>query len=80
MKRYVIVPDGWPCTLAACPPGSFVYRDALCFKSEYRTDGNIEAFCESGEFFYAGASDEEERRALVVQPVRLEIQDVEDDL
>lgn len=77
MKRYVIVPIGWPCTLAACPAGSFVYQDALCFKSEYRSDGNIEAFCESGEFFWGGTETEEVRSQIVVQPVRLEIQDVE---
>ena len=79
MKRYVIKPDGWPCTLAACPPGPFVWQDSLCFKSEYRTpEGKIEAFCDSGEFFYGGAPTEEARGALLVQPVMLIIEEVEE--
>jgi hypothetical protein len=78
MKRYVIVPDGWPCTLAACPAGSFVYQDTLCFKSEYRVCGKIEAFCKSGEFFWGGTETEEDRAALVVQPVQLVIEEVEE--
>lgn len=68
MKRLLIEPVGWPCTLAECPPGHFVHEDALCFKSEYNVS-KIEAFCESGEYFCGGTSTKEERDKLIVQPV-----------
>lgn len=63
MKKCVIEPDGWECTLAECPPGFFMYGNDLCFKSEYGTDkGHAEAFGASGEYFVLG--DE-----IIVQPV-----------
>jgi hypothetical protein len=73
MKQVLIEPDGWPTTLAECPPGPFMFNDSLCFKSEYRTDGKIEAFCESGEFFWGGTSANEDRNRLMVQPVKVVI-------
>ncbi len=56
MKRILIVPDGWPCTLEECPPGLFMYEGYLNFKTEYRKqreDGawKLEAYCDSGETF-----------------------------
>lgn len=76
MRRLMIEPNGWPCTLKECPPGHFTYRDDLCFKTEYRCattasspNGKIEAYCESGEFFVGGADTEDAREQLVVQPV-----------
>lgn len=38
MREVRLVPHGWPCTLAECPPGPFVAvdrPDALGFKTEY---------------------------------------------
>lgn len=62
MRRLLIEPDGWPCLLAECPAGHFVYEDQLGFKSEYHGEGNrIEAFCDSGEFFVT--------QNVMVQPV-----------
>ncbi len=73
MERKVIVPDGWPCTLAECPPGPFVTLenpDLLCFKSEYTQDdrgddGRIMAYNSAGEFF-CGDGDKTK-----VQPVEM---------
>lgn len=64
-KRYLIEPDGWPCSVEACPPGPFVCKDSLCFKSAYRPDGKVEAFNESGEVFVIYPA------TLVVQPVKV---------
>lgn len=62
MKRLVVEPDGWECSIEECPPGHFVFDDRLCFKSEYGTnDGGIEVFCETGEAFV--------KRTVIVQPV-----------
>ena len=70
-KRYLIEPEGWPCSLAACPPGPFVWEHSLCFKSgRYYTPGMIEAFCEDGEVFAAHVSNEA-RAVMVVQPVKV---------
>jgi len=35
MKRLVLEPFGWPCTLGECPPGHFLWEDSVCFKTEY---------------------------------------------
>lgn len=88
MKRMIVEPDGWPCTLEECPPGHFVIDGQLCFKTEYPAHeldpatkglpggklrwiiGNrIEAYNSAGEFFCGGVEAEEERAALMVQPV-----------
>ena len=67
MKRLTITPEGWwPCALYKCPPGFFIYNDRLCFKTEYGSD---EAYCDSGEVFWGGAVDKENRKKLIVQPV-----------
>lgn len=52
MKRLILEPIGWPCSLEECPPGHFLYRDMIGFKSEYhQSDGEPKAFCDSGEYF-----------------------------
>ena len=51
MKRLVINPSGWPCSLEDCPPGFFLYLEQLCFKTEYRVDNEIQVYCGSGETF-----------------------------
>lgn len=60
MKILLIKPDGWPRSLADCPPGHFVYEQQLCFKTEYSGDS---VFCESGEYFRPKPVDP------IVQPV-----------
>lgn len=36
MKRLVLEPEGWPCTLRECRPGFFVFDGTeLCLKTEY---------------------------------------------
>ena len=52
IKKLVLNPHGWPCTLEDCPPGHFLHENIVGFKSEYRTaQHKIEAYCDSGEFF-----------------------------
>ncbi len=70
-RRMVIVPDGWPCALSDAPPGFFVFQDRLSMKSEYRTDGIVDAYCESGEYFWGMTSSVEDRAKLIVQPVEV---------
>ena len=72
MRMLVAKPDGWPCTLAECPPGHMVsvalYQgdNRVWFKSEYFTStGKIEAYeayNEAGEYLCLGPDD-------LVQPI-----------
>ncbi|WP_257556480.1 hypothetical protein [Sphingobium sp. CFD-2] len=57
-------------TLNECPPGLFRTEDGTYgFKSEYSTT-TVDAYClESGEYFWGGATNAEERGALKVEPV-----------
>lgn len=73
MTRMLIVPDGWPCRLSACQPGHFIFKGQLCLKSEYHTDGMADAYCSSGKYFWGGVTTPEERGALMVQPVTMEV-------
>lgn len=68
MKRCTLIPDGWPCSFAECPPGFFMFNKNIFLKSEY---GGDEAYCESGEVFWGGTQTKEERAKLEVQPVRV---------
>jgi hypothetical protein len=65
MIKLVIKPDSWECSIKECPPGFFVFKTELCFKTEY---GEDEVFCSSGEVFWGGTKTKEERANLVVQP------------
>jgi hypothetical protein len=72
-------------SLAACPPGPFLFEGRLGFKTEYgmalgrdmgggKVEWEIthypEAFCmDSGEVFWGGAKDHESRARLMVTPV-----------
>jgi hypothetical protein len=67
MKRLVMVPDGWPCSLGESRPGFFIWQDNLCFKDEYGSAGN--SFNSAGEIFWGGVTTKEDRSRLVVQPV-----------
>lgn len=66
MKIITIVPSGFRCTLAECDPGLFLFKNTIGFKSEY---GDCEAFVvESGEYFWGGTSDKDDRKKLMVIP------------
>lgn len=67
MKRLIMQPDGWPCTLRECRPGHFLWQENLCFKDEYGSAGN--SYNEAGEIFWGGAATVEDRAQLIVQPV-----------
>lgn len=65
MIRKLIIPDGWPCVLAECPPGPFIpvsAPDQLCFKTEY---GQKESFNAGGEYYHHDSG--------LVQPVVMQI-------
>ena len=67
MHTKKIIPVGWPCTLAECPPGFFIvptWPNMLCFKNEYGSTDRCQAFNEAGE--YLTTKDEE-----MVQPVEM---------
>ncbi len=74
MKRLLIKPDGWPCTLAECPAGHFIFESdgdkILGFKSDYPRDGaQTDAYNAGGEFIRIG--DDE-----IVQPVFQEWEEI----
>jgi hypothetical protein len=50
----------------------FVFKDMLGFKTEYYTNGKLDAYCDSGEYFCAGTETEDQREKLIVQPVKSE--------
>ena len=64
-------------TLNDLEPGSlFIYGECIGFKSQYFTDGRIDAFIlGSGELFIGGEPDEEKRRALRVWQFELNLED-----
>ena len=64
MKTVTLVPDGWECSVEECPPGFFWYQGQLCFKTEYRSNGDIEVYNSAGETFMP--------RQVTVQPVTYE--------
>lgn len=73
MRKLELKPDGFECTLAECQPGLFLYKDEVCFKSEYtKDDGTPEAFCDSGESFWAGCTTTKQLREVKVQPLVFE--------
>jgi len=70
MKKLMMEPQGWKCTLEECPAGFFVFAGDVGFKTEYSNgNGDMEVFCSSGESFAGGTNSESERKALMVQPV-----------
>jgi hypothetical protein len=73
MKRLVIKPSGWPCALAVCPPGHFIFNDKLCFKSKYfkESGGKIysEVYNEIGDILGDRDNFPEDRESASVQHV-----------
>lgn len=74
MKQIKLVPYGFQCTLAECPPGLFLFNDEVCFKSEYLTGISPDAYCENGEAFWGGTTLISERDKLLVQPLIIEVE------
>ena len=79
MKTLTLVPHGWPCKLVDCPPGLFSCENGaiigIGFKSEYYQNEVVKmgVYCvDSGECFWGGAANAQERGNLIVQPVVLE--------
>ncbi len=79
--RRVILPDGWPCSLADCRPGFFMFHEALCLKTGYRKpDGDLEAYNKAGEIFWGARGcmrDRKARENLIVQPVMVVMEDTD---
>jgi len=65
MKKLVLNPDGWPCTLQDCPPGFFLFQDSVCYKSKY----NDYYVGTGGSMFWGGTSTKVDRDKLLVQPL-----------
>ena len=74
-------------TLAECPPGLFLYNGTLGFKSEYgamepddamngkhwKVGNRADAYCaDSGEYFWGGTSNHDDRAKLLVYPIAAE--------
>lgn len=74
---------GEPVALAECPPGLFLWRGTLGFKSEYgamepigsnfktwKVGSRADAYCaDSGEYFWGGTSNHADRDKVLVVPV-----------
>ena len=70
-------------TLAECPPGLFFWNGTLGFKSEYgameptgsnfktwKVGNRADAYCaDSGEYFWGGTSNHEDRAKVLVMPI-----------
>ena len=59
--------------LIDAPVGLFMYDGVMGFKTEYMTNGFVEAFVvASGEYFWGGVKTSEERNNLKVIPIEAE--------
>jgi len=76
MKILKLIPDGWRCTFAECPPGFFTIEDHLFFKSDYYTNNYPDAFNEGGSVLSLGIT-KEAIQSVIVQPVKKEWEDIE---
>lgn len=69
-RQLILVPEGWPCALADCPPGPFVWlgapgKDHVGWMTEYGDNsGKRHAYNESGECI-----DWEQWKGAQVQPL-----------
>lgn len=77
MKRPIFKPRDFECTLEQCPPGFFIKGEMIGLKSEYcSSDGFIEAYCDSGEYFWGGVDSKIERNKVMVTPLYYEWEEV----
>jgi hypothetical protein len=61
-----------PCKLIDCPPGFFLYKGEVFFKTEYGCETyDMEVYCSSGEVFWGGAKTKEERANLNVFSMKM---------
>ena len=59
--------------LIDAPVGLFMFDGVMGFKTEYMTNGFVEAFVvASGEYFWGGVKTSEERNNLKVTPIKAE--------
>jgi hypothetical protein len=71
--RFKVLEYRKACTLKDCPPGLLLFRGMFVYKSEYFSDGKVDAYCvDSGEYFWGGAITSKERDALIVTPILLQ--------
>jgi len=91
MKRVTLVPHGWPCSLDDCPPGPFTVPGSepgtyMGFRSSYldtvstegRTQRRVQAYTlTTGEAWWGGTTNHEDRGAMLVQPLAVEVEDDE---
>lgn len=66
-----VVPHGDECTLLECPPGLFLFKGSLGFKTEYgcHNPHNMEVYCVgSGEAFWGGTDNRANLGDLRVTP------------
>ena len=62
----------YPCHFKDCSAGYFLWKDQVCFMTEYFGNmGGHDAYNEAGEYFWGDAKTIEERDNLIVQPMRL---------
>lgn len=45
MKKLILEPNGWECTLDECDAGLYVYDKQVFLKTNY---GDCESFCDNG--------------------------------
>lgn len=68
MRHCTIVPKGWPCELAECPPGIFSYQETFGLKTDY-----FDFFLlDGGSVFWGGLADNIDITTLIVQPCIME--------
>lgn len=70
----LIAQKGEETSLDECPVGLFLTdNNTLCFKSEYRLNGRVEAYIvSSGEAFYGGFVSNTDVNSVRVKPLKVE--------
>lgn len=70
MRILQLKPEGFPCKLKECPPGLFLCGENVGLKSEYNNlQGDPEAYCDSGEYFWGDANKGGTAKDTLVQPL-----------
>lgn len=69
IKKLILRPKDWECTIAECPPGPFVFDGDVGFKTAYRhSGGHSEVFCSNGDAFWGGKTHKSDVDQLKVIP------------
>ena len=64
-----IKPRGFNIEYSKLPVGLFMYKDTICFITEYDESFIVE----SGESFWGGTSDKLSREKLICMPLEIEV-------